>query len=216
MAMAIRLSLFSFGLLAFGVMPVGRDVSSAKGADSEVVLFRKRLDDDRELVVVRGRSVPLTVMEGIIAISAENRKHITGVSSLRCEIHSATNGPLIVAHRLIYDTIGRIGHRFQVLDLLVSPERIVIAAIDGPLLVLWAITPMAAEANHCAWLNDWTRVAAMVPLDKTMVGAKLRTDDNGRIHVEIDDLRSNSKRHTEYIQAPNDWTFAKSIAKKEK
>ena len=190
MSKAIGLSLFSLGFLTLGVMTVGCDSVSAKGDDPEVVLFRKRLDDDRELVVVRGRNIPITVIKGISTISADNKNNITGVSSLRCELHSATNGPLILANRLIYEPVGWGGHRFQVrLDMLVSPEKIIIAAIDGPLITLWAVTPMAAEANQFAWLNDWTRFAAMVPLDKTMVSVKLGRTENGLILAEVNDLR---------------------------
>lgn len=201
------LLLFTLAGLSSIIMSAKLNASSPTEADSEQVLFRKQLDEYREIVVVREQSRPLAILKGITIIPEKYLKHIHGVFSVRFEVRSANTVPLTLFTRLVYDWTP--GRGFEVFDMLVSPGQLVIASAEGSEIMLWRINPIRPDVNQFTVLRgyDWTRVAAAVTLDKSMVSVKLTWTKDHLVEAAVDDLRPNFKRHTRFIQSEKEWKF---------
>jgi hypothetical protein len=206
------LLLLAIGGLLFSIVSGELDAIPPTETNPEQVLFRKQLDKDREIVVIREQSRPLTILNGLTAISDENLKRLHAVFPVRVEVRSANTASLTLCTHLVYDLTP--GRGFEVLDMLVGHGQIVIAAIEHSVvrLWLWRISPISLDTSQVTTLDqyDWTRFAAAVTLDKSMVSAKLTWTEDHLVEVAVDDLRPNFKQHTRFIQKPNEWSFQKA------
>ena len=222
---ATRLNLPQFyGFVLFALALAAMNVSAGAADGLEKLLFRRPLECGREIVVVRGpnhaRDDSLRLVAGVGAPAIGR----TGeYFSLRLELRAPGRAPLLVAGRLGFEELlsGSMPGGFDVLDLLMPPEKIdwedakkgvvmgiVLATAENGRIVLSDVDRLGFVRGALLG-NDWTRFAAIVPVDRAVVKLKLSRNSANLIQVDVDDLRPHFKRHTCFIQAGKDWKFTR-------
>jgi hypothetical protein len=198
------------------------NINACTAGDIEKVLFRKPLEGGRELVVVRGPNLQVSELAGIISKTDTQIEEANPGSyfSMRLELHVPSQLPIVLSACLVFESLlsrSQAGG-LEVLDILVPPEKIawedlkkgavrgiVLATAENGRIILRDMSgPCSIRATI---IGGWTRVAALVPLDKTMVSVKLGRTTNNLIQADVKDLRPNFQRHTRFIQAEKEWKF---------
>lgn len=174
---------------------------------SGVVVYRKKLLDNREIVVVRGPGVDAAVMGGLLEPQA--LAETMEMYPVRLEIHSDSAPPLVLGTRLLrLSSIEQFGG-FDTLDVLVDPNLIVAATAEFGGIRLWRLDLLESSvALADLEFRDWTNVAAPVPLDRHIVRVVLgHSRDGKRITAEVTDLRPDSPVPIAFEQVGDEWKF---------
>jgi hypothetical protein len=185
-------------------------LSSQVWADgsSERVLHRKTIPGDRELVVTQGPLVAATALAGIYA--PPHGHQFSGMFSLAVELHSPPAPPLCLWSQLRVCEREAEYDEYEVLDLLVLPERLVLATGEAGSSIRLTEIRIASSTRGASLtgLPPWSLLGASIPNRPGRLGATLRFNDKqSRIEVEVTDHLQHTKQHTSFEQKPDAWEF---------
>lgn len=174
---------------------------------SGVVVYRKKLPDNREIVVVRGPGMDATAMRGLLA--PQTLAETMEMYPVRLEVRSGTAPPFVVGTRLLRLSSIEQFSGFDTLDVLVDPNRIVVATAEFGGIRLWRFDLLESSvALADLEFGDWTNVAAPVPLDRQIVRVVLGHSRDGKgITAEVTDLRPDLPRPIVFEQVGDEWKF---------
>jgi hypothetical protein len=178
---------------------------------AEKVLHRKPLSDGRELVVVLEPMVPASALKGLFTSPATDK--LLGLTTLNLVLHSPSNPPLRLWCRKCPLYFEREDEQFQVLDLVVKPDLIVMAMV-GPGSQIFVVKvglfqrgPDAIETLRGA---DWSLLAAAIPTRPGRLSAKISFDETGKqVGVEVTDFLQDTKQRTVFAQKAGEWQFVR-------
>jgi hypothetical protein len=180
--------------------------------ETEVEIFRKALSIG-DLVVIRGLDRPASEVSRIYPtrVSVED---YTNCFEIRVEVHLERVAPVTLAVFLKRDTKMQGG--YEVLDALFENGTFVIATAENGSVIVTRILPTQHVPIFSSELPQtlWTRAAAVVRIDHTIVKAKLGCTTDKLVEVGVDDLRPNLKQHTRFVQKPDKWEFQKVVEKR--
>lgn len=195
------------GCAAFFIGCLSLRVNAEMTIENELVLFRKAVGPDRELVIVRG---PLTDRANMDAVLAkELLQQSTAIYAVRVELHAAGQPSILLASRLRVETRNP-NHGTKVLNVLVEEGTVVVALVEGHEVGLWRVT--GGSGNHADWAvlrsADWAFAAPLRPLDDRHVAVRLeRSIDNGLVVAEVTDLTALEPMITLFEQTTDQWAF---------
>jgi hypothetical protein len=192
------------------------DGASTRPTD-EKVLYRKPLGDGRELVVLQSAVVPPAGLKDMLSLSAPGGGtfYTAGFCSVDVELRSASNPTLRLWSRPYELTSPAAYEKFEVLDLVVLPNQVVLA-----LSVAASSNPVAASSptigiaqigllTPSRYAEIWQPFATQaVPNPPPRLGAKLMYDEKRQI-FEIDATLTVAgvSDHFPLEQKGTDWEF---------
>jgi hypothetical protein len=224
-------------IVVSAVTPEGRGKSAdtrgevmSGNADKEVVVFRKRLDPRRELVIVKSPTQQKTLVSPPLmpAKTYNGPLRIAGFSCISFQVASDGGSRLTLGARLVaLGPPAPASGGFDVLDVLVDDGVIVVAVTAVTSLQLWRLTPygdpqatgplgtFTTVSKICpAGLSGWSSDALASYLDRKSVAVKLTMIEDGRIQADVEDIRLanrsaavKSRARTRFIQVPGKWLF---------
>lgn len=195
------------GSVVFFVSCLSLEANAKVTMENELVLFRKAIGPDREIVIVRGPLIDRANMDAVLA--KELLRQSTAIYAVRVEIHTAGQPTALLASRLRVETQNpNLGTK--VLDVLVEAGTVVVALVEGHEVGLWRVT--GGSNNHADWAvlrsADWAFAAPLRPLDDRHVAVRLeRSIDNGLVVAEVTDLTALEPMITLFEQTTDQWAF---------
>jgi len=201
----------------------GKSDETTENLKEDVVLFRKAIDENRDLIVVRSAMHPVADIRmpdarGIVRPSGKdstlqepgNSGLIDGCYSVILQVVHGRSAPLTLAARpFFHHSAGPSSGEIVVWDVLVDHETFVVA-IGTWKIRLWRFVLFAQDGlpqmSDTALSSHWTGVALASHLDRQSVSVKLSLLKDGRIQADVDDLRAH--RQTRYLQNDDEWKFA--------
>lgn len=175
----------------------------------EKVLFRKALSDGRELVVIQEPMLPTPAMKDLM--SADKLRQLSGFFSLAVEVRS-TETPLRLWSQLKGMERDSQYNEFQVLDLLVLPNRLIMTLSgSGSSISVIEIFRLSGPSRFTSLQgHDWSLIAVAGPFRPGRLGAKLSyNEEQKRIDVEVTDFLDQTKQHTLFEQKGDEWEFVR-------
>ena len=179
--------------------------------NTEVELYRKSLDVEREVVVVRGQRNEARILGSPITEKVP-LDQVSAVSTVRVELHLKGRPPLTLASRVMTEGHSKEYNGFHVLDVLFESERLTFAAAEGDALIVWRIAPLSDTPSVAIYLKtaDWTPWNAGYPRDRTNISMLLRRSGEGKLMIEVVDrlpLGAAEYQHTLFEQVEDAWKF---------
>lgn len=180
--------------------------AEAEGADWKTV-FERRLDDRRALVVSRAGPAAPERLTGIV--NPKQLEPLTGITCVRLELREKEKPPLLLGSRLIWEAAAAYTRGFDVLDILVEHGKITLAITEGSRVVVWQVGVLGDDASRATVLRGaWSTAAAVNALDRDIVKATLARTKDGRLAVELVDLRGTAPyQHAYFEEVENCWEF---------
>lgn len=180
--------------------------------DAEKVLYRKPLSDGRELVVVQEPVVPASALKDLIASPAFDK--MLGYTCLDVMLRSPSNPPLRLWCRRYPLYPGREREEFQVLDLGVKRDLIVLAMAGPGSDIFLARIGFAGWSAPDAIAGlpgaDWSLLGAAIPTKPGRLSAKIAFDESEtQVSVEVTDFLQDTKQHTSFSQTKGEWKFVR-------
>jgi len=175
--------------------------------DGDRILLRKSLTDDREIVVVLGRAAKAENFVGVLPPQYLNGRE--AAYQLRLELRVKNEQPFVLWTRV---RTGRPDPQLKgcdALDIAVTPDAIVLAVTEGVTVVLWRIELMKDSSSRFVvpnrlWAPDF---AALLPVSREGVAAKIEQKSSGRTEAIIEDLRSGRHKKIRFMQTGEAWDF---------
>jgi hypothetical protein len=184
-------------------------MASCEASDKVDVVYRKKLDEGLELVVIRGPNVS---MSDVLRVAGNERlADVTAVFPIRAEIQSDGISLLPLGTRLVCETTlqGRLRGGFDVLDASVDRADLVLATAENGLIKLWKINPFGETRGTALRPGDWSALSAIRPLDRTKVSVKLGWTQHRLVEAVVEDLRGPKEKHrSRFVQVgKEEWEF---------
>lgn len=206
----------------FAFNPSGATAQSG-GGKGHVIVFRKPLDNGREIVVLRGPCRPAADAQAIVSWKAPPGGGVLvpkGLFVVTVELRGPNSAPLTIGTRVVFDHArGRIREAsFDVFDVLSLRDQaqIVLAITENGHIMLWQISPTGVSRMAVLRGGDWSLYAALHPIDRTKVSVKLGLTEDGLVKVEVEDLRDHGlklKWPTRFLQLGKEtWQFKRDEA----
>lgn len=200
--------LISFGIALFCGLIACAPKSAIAPIPAAKVLYRKPLSKDSELVVTEEPRIPVSDLTGLYIASSKS-SDVVSFTSLNIELRTASGATLrLWSQRGGFDVVS-VHADYEVLDILVQPNRIV-AALAGPRsFIVIADVPLSGDSRHCGLSSEWCQLGALVPTRPGRLHAKLSYDGTeNRVEVEVTDSLGGRSQHTSYRQKRDEWDFA--------
>ena len=186
--------------------------SASNGKERDV--YQKRLDAEREVVVVQGSSVAPQVLRGPIS-QRTSLDQCSTVYAVRVELRSQGQPPLVLASCLLTEGLSDEDKGFDVLDALIEPGKITFAMTQRYCPLLWQFDPLSQSSLALTSLRpgDWSPFNACYRRDRNNIGISLRRDGDGKLTIEVVDRLPPSKekhqmyQHTLFEQVEDVWKF---------
>jgi hypothetical protein len=173
--------------------------------EGELVLFRKPLEQDREIVVLREPDGDANRLRGVM--DPRLLEQATAVYAIRLELWSPGQSPMLLAVRVRVETMGpELG--VEILDVLADSHGVVVALAEGPDIGLWRVEFGLGSSVDWAPLHvgDWAIAAPLRPLGRRQVKVNLERADN-RLAAEVTDLRARRPQAIRFEQVADTWVF---------
>lgn len=197
-------SLVAFVLIGarFGMVSAAERIPS-----EEIVVFQKAIDDRRTVAVVIGKPFAPNLLKGLM--KAEYVEQLTALRPIRVELRQPGEPDIVLVSRLKAEGQAEFTRGFDVLDMLIEPGRIILAATEGAGIVLWQVgVPDERLTRWGVPGGEWAAAAAMSKLDRNNVGITLGRSKAGVLTVEIVDRRiAAPHQHTVFEQIADQWEF---------
>jgi hypothetical protein len=203
-----------------------QDAAKPDAADAELVLFRKVLDDGRQLVVLRGPRHPMADVAPPIT-SNSSFKHIPdkGYFAVSLQVLPAHGPALTLASKLVpvWSDVPSLG--FDVFDVLID-DGLIVVAVGSLDMELWQVSPYGDPRGK--WVVPKERKpqlpqvciaglpANWAPIsrgptytcpDRKSFSVKLSLTGDGRVQADVVDLQAADKWHTRFVQVGDEWEF---------
>lgn len=152
--------------------------ADGRPAVSEETLFRLPLSGGREIAVVRGPAVDVSLLRGLVSDLVFQQT--AALYPIRAELRSPALPPQVFWTYLEREPTAASQKGFAVLDAAVAPDQLILATAEGGGILIWRIE--LCGGSQAAWLHggDWSQIAAVEPLDGSMVRVKLGFTDDGK------------------------------------
>jgi hypothetical protein len=181
----------------------------ARGADEpehgEQEVFRKPLDGDREIVVVRGTGVAPQMLKDVAPQLTLDQS--TRVYVVRVELRAQDHLPVVLGSRAVSESEQDYTKGFDVFDMLSEPDGITLATAERGTIVLWHIGLFMPQPSRWTILRhrDWSMSAAAYRLHRNIVSVRLGRSAEGKLTVEVVERRPG--QHTAFEQVEDKWEF---------
>jgi hypothetical protein len=181
--------------------------ASAAHPPREKVLYRKTLAEGRELVVVQESLVLVTRFKGLL--SEHLRGQTAAFCSISVELRSGGQPPLRLWSQLCRLERETEYNEFEVLDLLLLPDRVVVA-LAGQGSSIDIVEIAFGGPNRLNYLRgaDWSSIPVSLPTRPGRLRTKLEYNEKEkRIEFQVTDSLEELKQHTLFYQKGNEWEF---------
>lgn len=173
-------------LLLLGILEASARTHSALPQDADegdLVLFRKVLEQDRQILVVKGRTHDVSLLRGLI--DPRLMEQATGAYPIRIELHGPADSAVVIASRLRVEALPP-ATGDAALDVLAEVGQIVVVMIEGHNLAIWSVPVGSTRSPTWTVLppSEWSVAAPLRPLDPKHIKVKLLRHSNRRIHVK--------------------------------
>jgi hypothetical protein len=191
------------------VSTLGGAASAPTGpADRATVLLRQRLDDGAEIAVAVCPTGDVQAVAGLV--NAKNWiAPPTYAYCLQLRLLARAHTPAVLWSSVHLATHATDVRQVEAFDLVRYQGRIIIAEASSGIIHLWRVDLSTASAERYTLHGvDWTRFAALTPIDRKSVSVNLGHTESGMVTARVEDLRGNFKQVTVFVQQAGQWKFS--------
>lgn len=184
-------------------------------------IFSKAIQNGVKFVVAQEPMTPVAAIKDYLPSGLSDRPTHPpiGYFTLSAELHPDSSPPLRIWSDVITVYYDGALSEYEVLDIIKLPEgriALVMAAPFGDIAVLDLSITGAAKRTSLRGI-DWSLLAAAIPNKPGRLGAKLRSDGEGKpLQLEITDTLQDTRKITTFVQKPGIWEFARVSQRQEK
>jgi len=201
--------------LCLGLCAVFNAAQATTQPSTEIVMYQQELGEGRKLVVTKEPVVLASALKDLLPPSIVDRANSapTGFFSINVELRFASGQSLRLwsDHRAIHRERPTEYGEYQVLDVVVMPNRILLAmATVGSQIYLHEISVYGRTQSYGLPGLDWNLLAAAIPAPPGRLSAKWSYDERQKlVQIEVVDFLQETKQHTFFEQKGDAWEFVR-------